>query len=119
MNMTSNVIDTANANHYQWGENCDSWVFVDTEGLSVKKEYMPAGTKESLHFHHTAKQFFYILNGTATFYLETEAVYIQKEKGIIVQPCQKYFIANESGEPLEFLVISQPATTGDRTNFNP
>lgn len=116
--MTSKVIDTANANHYQWGENCDSWVFVDTEGLSVKKEYMPTGTKESLHFHHNAKQFFYILKGTATFYLENEAVTIAKEKGIIVQSGQKHLIANDSKEPLEFLVISQPATTGDRININ-
>lgn len=117
--MASNVIDTTNATHYQWGENCDSWVFVDTEGLSVKKEHMPAGTKESLHFHDNAQQFFYILTGTATFYLENEAVAILKEKGIIVQPGLKHLIANESGEPLEFLVISQPTTSGDRTNIVP
>ncbi len=60
-------MDKQTAQHYQWGDNCESWVLVDTEGLSVKQETMPGGMKENLHFHVNAQQFFFILKGTATF----------------------------------------------------
>ena len=44
--MTSRVIDKQTGKHYLWGDNCDSWILVDTEGLSVKQESMPSGTRE-------------------------------------------------------------------------
>jgi hypothetical protein len=37
--------------HYQWGNKCEAWNFVDNKSLSVKYERMPAGTKEDLHYH--------------------------------------------------------------------
>jgi hypothetical protein len=36
-------------NHYKWGNDCDGWVLVDAENLSVKQERMPAQTAEALH----------------------------------------------------------------------
>ena len=111
------VIDKQSAEHYLWGENCDSWVLVDTFGLSVKQENMPSGTREKLHFHTNAQQFFFILKGTATFYLENEQVIVTEQKGLSIQPETKHFIANETNENLEFLVISQPTTNNDRTTI--
>lgn len=29
--------------HYQWGDGCDGWNFVEESALSVKQERMPAG----------------------------------------------------------------------------
>lgn len=52
------VIDRNTAEHYLWDNNCDSWVFADTVGLSVKQGRMPRGTREKLHFHTNAQQFF-------------------------------------------------------------
>lgn len=66
----SKIIDKQNAEHYIWGKHCDSWLLANTEGLSVKQEKMPIGEKEQLHFHTQAQQLFYILNGSATFYIE-------------------------------------------------
>ena len=109
------IIDKQTSGHYLWGERCDSWILADTEGLSVKQESMPSGTKEKLHFHTHAQQFFFILKGTATFYLNNEKLTVAAEKGLLIQPMVKHYIANESNERLDFLVISQPTTNNDRT----
>jgi mannose-6-phosphate isomerase-like protein (cupin superfamily) len=115
--MTEKIIERQTAEHYLWGDNCDSWVLADTLGLSVKQESMPSGTKEKLHFHTNAQQFFFILKGSATFYLEDSKIILTEEKGLLIQPKTKHFIANETSEQLEFLVISQPTTNNDRTTI--
>ena len=43
---------------------------VDTPGLSVVEERVPPGAGEVRHYHNQARQFFYVLSGTAV--LETE-----------------------------------------------
>lgn len=108
------VIDRNTAAHYLWGDNCDSWVLADTAGLSVKQERMPGGTREKLHFHTNAQQFFFILKGTATFYLEENKIVVAAQKGILVSPETKHYIANETVGQLDFLVVSQPTTNNDR-----
>jgi mannose-6-phosphate isomerase-like protein (cupin superfamily) len=109
------VVDKQTAGHYLWGDHCDSWVLADTDGLSVKQESMPGGTREKLHFHTHAQQFFFILKGTATFYIDNEKLIVAGQKGLLIQPKAKHYIANETNERLDFLVISQPATNNDRT----
>ncbi len=111
------IVDKITAEHYLWGDNCDSWILTDTVGLLVKQESMPSGTKEKLHFHTYAQQFFYILKGTATFYLETNKIIVKEQKGILIRPETKHYIANETVEQLDFLVISQPTTNNDRTTI--
>ncbi|HTB31610.1 MAG TPA: cupin domain-containing protein [Bacteroidia bacterium] len=104
------------APHYIWGENCDSWVLANTASLSVKQENMPPGTKEQLHFHSTAQQFFFILKGTASFICDNKKDVVFAKSGILIPAGTKHFIANETKDELEFLVVSQPSTTNDRTN---
>lgn len=111
------VIDKQTASHYIWGDNCDSWVLVDSASLSVKQESMPDGTRERLHFHTNAQQFFFILKGTATFYPENEKLLVNEQKGLLIKPGVRHYIANETHEMLEFLVISQPTTNQDRTTL--
>jgi mannose-6-phosphate isomerase-like protein (cupin superfamily) len=109
------VTDKKEATHYLWGNNRDSWVLVDTEGLSVKQESMPVNTRENLHFHSKAQQFFYILKGTATFYFDTMRIVVEEQKGLLIEPETKHYISNETRDRLDFLVISQPTTRCDRT----
>jgi mannose-6-phosphate isomerase-like protein (cupin superfamily) len=113
----SKIIDKQSAIHYQWGNNCDSWILVDTPSLSIKQEKMPGNTKETLHFHSEAQQFFFILKGTATFYYDDKKEIINEQQGIHIIPMTKHFIANETSVALEFLVVSQPHTNNDRINF--
>ena len=103
-----------NTEHYFWGENCDSWVFHQSENLVVKQEMMPPKTSEKLHFHEFAQQFFCILKGEATFYLEGEKFTVKSGEGIAIEANKKHYIANETSENLEFLVVSNPSTDEDR-----
>jgi mannose-6-phosphate isomerase-like protein (cupin superfamily) len=102
--------------HYQWGEACDGWVLVDEDSLSVKLERMPPHTSEITHYHQKALQFFYILRGEATFEIENKQVTAKKGEGVHIRPGQKHRILNNAAENLEFILSSQPSTTGDRIN---
>jgi len=79
---------------------------------------MPIGTKEKLHFHSNTQQFFFILKGTATFYIDKKQKLIQENQGITIDTSIKHFIANASEKMLSFLVISQPSTNNARVNIN-
>jgi mannose-6-phosphate isomerase-like protein (cupin superfamily) len=108
------AIEKQTAPHYIWGDNCDSWILVDSADLSVKQEAMPGGTREKWHFHSYAQQFFFVLKGVATFYAEGEKILVSEQKGLWINPGIRHYIANETHERLEFLVISQPTTNQDR-----
>ncbi|MGN6802553.1 MAG: cupin domain-containing protein [Ginsengibacter sp.] len=111
------VSDKKNSPHYVWGNNCDSWILSENASLSVKQETMPAGSKELLHFHSKCQQYFFILKGIATFYVDKEKLIVHQNQGIYIQQNSQHFIANETNEKIEFLVISQPAINNDRTNL--
>jgi mannose-6-phosphate isomerase-like protein (cupin superfamily) len=102
--------------HYTWGNNCEGWVFVDTDELSVKQERMPQQTAEALHYHEKAQQFFFILKGIATFEADGKLFTVNANEGFHIQPGIKHRIANNSDEELEFILSSQPSTNKDRFN---
>ena len=111
------TISKENAARYTWGDNCSSWVLNDAAALSVKQELMPAGAREQLHYHQHASQFFFMLKGVATFYIEDENIEVREQEGITIERNQKHFVVNNGTDPIEFLVISQPATQNDRINL--
>ncbi|HEU4719274.1 MAG TPA: cupin domain-containing protein [Bacteroidia bacterium] len=102
------------APHYLWGNDCDGWRLLDSPSLSVIHERMPAGTREKKHFHEKAQQFFFVLEGEAVFYFENEKVSVKENSGIHIPAGKIHLIANETEEAIEFLVISEPPTKGDR-----
>jgi mannose-6-phosphate isomerase-like protein (cupin superfamily) len=102
--------------HYQWGNGCDGWVLVDTEGLSVKQEQMPAKTAEALHFHKHAQQFFFILKGTARFEVENVSCTVHSGTGFHITAGKKHRVVNDTDTDLEFILSSQPSTNNDRFN---
>lgn len=102
--------------HYKWGNNCDGWVLLDTETLSVKQERMPAQTSEALHYHEKAQQFFFILKGIATFEVENETYTVYAQQGSHIEAGKKHRIINNTVEDMEFILSSQPSTNTDRFN---
>ena len=102
--------------HYKWGNDCDGWVLVDTNALSVKQERMPAQTSEALHYHEKAQQFFFILKGIATFEVENESYTVQPGQGFHIGAGKKHRIINNTAEDIEFILSSQPSTNQDRFN---
>lgn len=108
------MISKDNAEHYIWGGACDGWHLVKTAGLSVILERMPAGTSEVRHSHTKAWQFFFVLSGKATLELAGKPEILRAYEGIEVLPGIPHRMFDESEQAVEFLVISQPASHGDR-----
>lgn len=107
-------INKENAPHYKWGDNCDGWHMVQQDGLSVIFEKMPPGTSEVRHYHEQARQFFFIIRGTAVIEMNGQEFFLEKEDGIEIPPQSPHQIFNRSKEDVEFLVVSQPNSRGDR-----
>jgi mannose-6-phosphate isomerase-like protein (cupin superfamily) len=79
---------------------------------------MPPNTEENLHYHNYSQQFFYILKGTATFIIEGLETKISRNEGIHVPKGKTHRILNQTENDLEFLVISEPHSHGDKFNVS-
>jgi len=109
-------ISKENSEHYYWGDKCSGWHLVNSKNLSIIQEIMPPKTKEQNHYHNFSEQFFYILDGIATFEIADQIIEVEKGNGIHILPKTKHRIRNDKFENLEFIVISHPTTRGDRIN---
>lgn len=107
-------VSVASAEHYSWGSHCDGWHLVNRPLLSVIRERMPPGTAEVNHFHAKARQFFYVLAGVAVMSLNGASVELGVGEGLEIEPGQPHQISNPGDAELEFLVVSQPHSHGDR-----
>ncbi len=107
-------VSTKTAEHYTWGGCCDGWYLVKNDKLNVIQERMPPGTSETLHRHHKAQQFFFVLKGEATVEVNGKAVKLGPGEGLLVPPGAAHRMRNTSGEPLEFTVTSEPPSHDDR-----
>lgn len=114
-----NKISKLSAEHYIWGTHCDGWHLLKREDLSIIHERMPPGTEETRHFHHQSRQFFFMLSGQAVIEINGESHDLNEWEGIEVPPQTPHQIMNTSVNPIEFLVISHPATKGDREEIHP
>ncbi|MFJ4017326.1 cupin domain-containing protein [Microbacterium sp. NPDC090014] len=108
------AVDVTNADHYVWGEVSDGWRLLDSPGLSVIEERVPAGAGEEWHVHDTATQFFYVLEGTAQMQTAEGAVDLEARQGVEVRPGLAHRFFNPGAAETRFLVISTPNTRGDR-----
>lgn len=109
------AIDTKTAERYRWGEVCDGWHLLKHVDLSVIQESVPPGSSEVKHYHSRARQFFYVLSGQATIEFDGQSVSLGAGQGVHVPPQVVHRFVNASVREVVFLVISSPATGGDRT----
>ncbi|MGE0768851.1 MAG: cupin domain-containing protein [Hyphomicrobiaceae bacterium] len=112
--MTLEPTSKASAPHYVWGGDCDGWRLVDRQDLSVIHERMPAGRAEIRHFHTRARQFFFVVQGALTLEVDGRRHVLTPGSGLEIAPGTPHQALNASAEAVEFLVISQPTTRGDR-----
>ena len=110
-------VSKENADHYNWGDHCEGWRFVDDPGISVIQERMPPGASEVSHFHERAKQFFFILNGRAEVSLDGKETVLHPGMGIEIASQCKHHIRNPGPDILEFILVSSPNTHDDRVNL--
>ncbi len=104
----------AQGQHYQWGDGCEGWHLVRAQNLSVIEERMPPGTCEQRHWHARARQFFYVLAGTLTLEVEGVTHSLTARTGMELPQGTAHQAINETTSDVEFLVISEPPSHGDR-----
>ena len=107
-------VSSKSAEHYTWGTACDGWHLVRSTDLSVIEERMPPGTAEVRHRHAHARQFFYVLAGELQIEVEGTTHLLSTGSGLEIEPGEAHQTVNRSGAPVTFLVVSQPASHGDR-----
>lgn len=108
------TIDRRTAQHYSWGNKCDGWHLVKNGTLSIIEEKMPPGTSEVRHYHQKANQFFYVLEGNLQIEVEGNEVTLSTGQGVHIEAGQRHQVFNRSESAVEFLVVSNPPSHGDR-----
>ncbi|MGQ8631029.1 cupin domain-containing protein [Agrobacterium sp. DKPNP3] len=106
-----------NAEHYNWGSECDGWILSPRPEMMVIQERMPPATAEKRHYHNVARQFFYVLSGELTMELDGTYHSIPSMSGIEIPPLGRHQARNDSDADVHFLVISSPTTRGDRVDL--
>jgi mannose-6-phosphate isomerase-like protein (cupin superfamily) len=102
------------APRYDWGDGCEGWHLLRAQNLSVIEERMPPGTCEARHWHARARQFFYVLAGTLTLEVEGETHLLGARTGLELPQGTAHQAFNATNADVEFLVISEPPSHGDR-----
>ncbi|WP_242356353.1 cupin domain-containing protein [Anaeromyxobacter sp. SG64] len=108
------TIDRNNAPHYTWGAGCDGWHLVVAPTLSIIQERMPPGSSEVRHRHASARQFFFLLEGTLEIEIAGDVVRLEPQQGVEVPPGVPHQVRNRSSTHADFVVVSQPPSHGDR-----
>ena len=75
------VVSIENAEHYIWGGICDGWHLLKRDDMNIIQERVPAGGAEVMHYHQTARQFFYILDGEGEIIIEDQTIVLKKDRG--------------------------------------
>lgn len=114
MQKTFEIKNKATAEHYNWGHGCDGWHLLKDENLSVIHEFVPPGKSEIRHHHEKSRQMFFILKGQASIEIDGEEFILKETDSIEVPPLVPHQLFNKTNANLEFLVISQPPSHGDR-----
>ncbi len=116
--MGSGVRSRRSVEAYGWGgadgNACEGWHLVRTKELSVIEERMPPGTMEVRHWHRSARQFFYVLEGELMMEREGETLPLCAGEGLEVAPAVRHRVVNRGSVDVRFLVVSQPPSHGDR-----
>lgn len=111
------VTDTSTGEHYRWGSGSEGWHLLKRAELSVIEERVPPGDRERRHFHNRARQFFYILKGSAVLEVDGTRHQLGERQGLEISPGVAHQFMNESNAEVVLLVISAPMSHGDRENL--
>lgn len=108
------MISKYEAEHYRWGQGCNGWHLVKTDHLGVIHESVPPGMSEVRHLHRASRQFFLVLSGEAILEIGGQREALRAHEGAEVPPGVAHQLFNESERAVEFVVVSQPPSHGDR-----
>ena len=112
------VINTGNADHYDWGGGSQGWRLLNGADLSVIQERIPPGLGEINHYHRKARQLFYVLGGVLAIDTDRGSVRLAQGDAAEVPPCLAHRVWNPGDKDVSFLIVSAPTTHGDRVNVD-
>lgn len=112
--MSDKVKSKKNANQYNWGSGCTAWQLVNQPKFYIVEEIMPPGASEIEHHHKNAKQFFYVLEGSATFYYNGKEIPVNANESLYIEPGIRHKVINTGSSDLRMLIISSPPSLNDR-----
>ena len=75
---------------------------------------MPPSTSEGRHYHQRAHQFFLVLRGRLTIEGPRVTHELGPGQGIVIPAPAPHRVSNAGTAAVEFLVVSQPPSHGDR-----
>ncbi len=107
-------ITLENADQYQWGNAGKGWLLSLSKDRTVAERELSPGVKEVRHYHKEAWQFFYILSGTGTMWVDGETVELSKNEAFEVDPQRHHQLSNTGEEQMRYLVFSTPNSYDDR-----
>jgi len=102
-----------NTTRIEWSAGCFSWHLIDDKKVSIKMEEINPGGRSDAHFHTKSIQFFFVLEGKASFNLENTQVELKKHEGIEIPLESKHQILNTGENNLLFLLVSIPPVHED------
>ena len=97
-----------------WGVGCRAWDLVSRPELRVTSESMPPGTSETPHVHDLARQVFLVTAGRLEIEIAGQVVTAGPGEAIEVGPGEVHQARNAGQVALEFVVVANPTTDGDR-----
>ena len=97
-----------------WGVGCRAWDLVSRPELRVTSESMPPGTSETPHVHDLARQVFLVTTGRLEIEIAGRVVTAGPGEAIEVGPGKVHQARNAGQVALEFVVVANPTTDGDR-----
>lgn len=101
------------------GNCCDAWYLLKNGAINIIQERMPPGTAETLHKPNKARQFFFVLSGSATVEHGGTTTSLAAGSGLELAPGVPHRILNRSSGAIDFLVTSQPPSHIDRVEVAP
>jgi len=104
------------ADQYKWGEVGMGWLLKTSPELTIAQRVLSPGVKEKKHYHNHAWQFFYILEGEGTIFVDNELIQIKADESIEVSPLSVHQMINSGDSLIRYLVISKPNSFEDRVD---
>lgn len=116
--MELDVVDINNSKCFSWGDHCNVWNLMDEEALVVMQEDMPPGSSDEMHYHDTATQFVFVLQGELSIEFPSFTKVLKQNQGIKIPQKTAHKIANIANATATFLTISTPGKINDRIISN-
>jgi len=112
--MAHKKITLDNSEQFHWGKAGIGWMLSNSDKVTIVERQLSEGTREVKHYHNKSWQFFYVISGVGTMFIDDDEIEISSDESVEVDPLCKHQFANSGDGILRYLVISIPNSYGDR-----